>query len=112
MAHGGKREGAGRKPGPTMPAKLELAELAKGKAQAALDTLAEICSDNAQPGSARVSAAVAILDRGYGRPFQALHHAGHDGGAMASLDPTKLSLAALIELQGAMRDEAPSTNES
>jgi hypothetical protein len=76
---GGKRPGAGRKPGAVSKAKRELAEMAKDKAERALEVLAEIM-ERGESDAARVSAATAILDRGYGKPFQAVHHAGHDGG--------------------------------
>jgi hypothetical protein len=70
MPRGGKREGAGRKPGTVTKAKRELAELAKDHAEAALNTLVAIHKNDGQPASARVSAATAILDRAYGKPPQ------------------------------------------
>lgn len=75
---GGKRARAGRKPGPVSAAKRELADLAKAHAAAALQTLVSIHSDTGQSAAARVSAAVAILDRGYGRPAQMLANTGKD----------------------------------
>lgn len=72
MARGGKREGAGRKPGTVTKAKRELAEMAKDHAEAALNTLVAIHKDVAQSGPARVSAAVHIIDRAYGKPPQAI----------------------------------------
>ena len=76
---GGKRPGAGRKPGEVTKAKRELAEMAKDHAEAALDTLVSIHKNSDQPASARVAAASAILDRGYGKPPQSLEHTGKDG---------------------------------
>jgi hypothetical protein len=38
----------------------------------ALDTLASVMKDPKTPAAARISAAVALLDRGHGRPFQAV----------------------------------------
>ena len=38
----------------------------------AIDTLASIMKDPKAPSAARISAAVALLDRGHGRPFQAV----------------------------------------
>lgn len=78
---GGARPGAGRKPGKVSKAKKELMEMAKGHAPAALQTLLEI-AQKGESESARVSAATAILDRGYGRPPQALHHGGPDGSPL------------------------------
>lgn len=73
---GGKRPGAGRKPGKVSQAKRELAEMAKDHAEAALQTLVDVASNAKASESARVSAAVAILDRGYGKPFQAVQLSG------------------------------------
>ena len=67
---GGKRIGAGRKPGATSLAKRDLASLAKEHVDAALAALVEIATSG-QSESARVSAANAILDRAYGKPIQA-----------------------------------------
>jgi hypothetical protein len=47
-------------------------DLARAHTELAIDTLARIAADEAQPGAARVGAAIAILDRGYGRPAQAV----------------------------------------
>lgn len=67
--HGGARKGAGRKPGAVSRAKKDLAEAAKAHAEDALAVLVEIAKDSEAPHSARVSAANAIIDRGYGKPF-------------------------------------------
>ena len=77
--HGGVRPGAGRKPGKLSQAKRELADMAKDHAEMALRTLADIAKSG-ESEAARVSAANAILDRGYGKPPQALQHSGKDGG--------------------------------
>lgn len=65
--HGGKRAGAGRKPGRVSQAKRDLSDLAKDHAEEALATLVDVAR-NADSAGARVSAAVAILDRAYGKP--------------------------------------------
>ena len=80
--HGGPRPGAGRKPGKVSRAKLDIAERAKTHGDAALRTLAEIMQDTEAPHSARVSAANALLDRGFGRPMQAVEMTGAQGGAI------------------------------
>lgn len=72
--HGGKRPGAGRKPGRVAKAKLDIAERAKTHGNTALAVLVEVATDAEQPAAARVSAANALLDRGYGRPMQAVDH--------------------------------------
>ncbi len=77
--HGGKRAGAGRKVGAVSQVKRDLSDMAKDHAEAALGTLARIMVDEGQPGSARVSAANALLDRGYGKPVQGIDHKSTDG---------------------------------
>jgi len=79
MARGGKREGAGRKPGVVSEAKRELSDMAKDHADNALFVLAQIMANEAEPAAARVSAANAILDRGYGKPPQAITGPGPNG---------------------------------
>lgn len=77
--HGGPRPGAGRKPGKVSKAKLDIAERAKRYGEAALLTLAEIMTDTDAPHSARVAAANALLDRGYGKPTQGVEMSGDVG---------------------------------
>lgn len=87
---GGKRAGAGRKPGSRARATREqkgtLGELARQYTDAAMATLAHVAAKG-ESETARVAASIAILDRGYGRPVQALQH----GGAVGTFDPTKLT---------------------
>jgi hypothetical protein len=45
---------------------------ARDRTQDAIDTLASIMRDPKAPAAARVSAAQALLDRGYGKPAQAI----------------------------------------
>ena len=70
-SHGGTREGSGRPAGSvnkaTSELKLNLTELARQHTNDALDTLVEVMKLG-QSDSARIAAATAILDRGYGRP--------------------------------------------
>lgn len=72
--HGGKRAGAGRKPGGANRATIEmgrtLSEMARELAPDALQVLAHIMRSG-KTETARLAAANALLDRGYGRPFQA-----------------------------------------
>ena len=69
-SHGGNREGSGRPAGAvnkaTSELKLNLSELACEYTKDALGTLVEVMQSS-QSDSARI-AAIAILDRGYGRP--------------------------------------------
>lgn len=105
---GGKREGAGRRPGRVSAAKRALAEMARDHAEGALETLASIHADKTQPASARVSAATAILDRAYGKPPQALEHTGKDGGPITTATVFDLSKMTDAELE-AYRTLAAST---
>jgi len=80
---GGKRPGAGRPKGAKARATIEqkgtLEELARAHTATALMTLVTI-STSGESEAARVSAANALLDRGYGKPRQAVEHSGADGG--------------------------------
>ena len=68
---GGARDGAGRPTGAINKASLaqsqRLSELAKTYTEDALNTLIDVAR-NGRTDAARVSAANAILDRGYGKP--------------------------------------------
>ena len=70
-SHGGMREGSGRPSGAankaTSELKLNLSELAREYTNDALNTLVDVMQSS-QSDSARIAAATAILDRGYGRP--------------------------------------------
>lgn len=80
MANGGKRPGAGRPKGSvnraTKEAGASFAELARQHTADALKTLVEVCNNKRATDSARVTAANSILDRGYGKPAQAVLHQG------------------------------------
>lgn len=45
-------------------------ELAREQSEVAITTLSNLCQDSKTPPSARVAAASALLDRGYGKPTQ------------------------------------------
>ena len=84
MLRGGKRPGAGRPKGVKSTVKVRgpvdkhvaLSELAREHTADALKTLVDICKDKETPAAARVSAASALLDRGYGKPRQEVEHSG------------------------------------
>lgn len=57
----------------------QITELARKHTDLALNTLAEIAGDKKATHSARVAAATALLDRGWGKPRQALEHSGPEG---------------------------------
>lgn len=79
--HGGKRPGAGRRPGQKTAKTLEIEAAAKKYANDALKALLHVATKGKNE-SARVAAATALLDRGYGRPRQALEHTGEGGGPL------------------------------
>lgn len=58
----------------------ELRELARVQTKLALDTLIDVCRSKKAPSAARVAAAEALLNRGYGKPVQAVEASGPDGG--------------------------------
>jgi hypothetical protein len=69
---GGARPGAGRPAGSPNRAGRELREAASKHTDEALAVLVALMNDVEQPGSVRVSAAQAVLDRGHGKPMQAV----------------------------------------
>lgn len=71
MAQGGKRAGAGRPKGKVSQAKRDIAEMARDHGEAALRVLLHVATQG-ETEAARVSAANALLDRGYGKAPQAL----------------------------------------
>jgi len=77
--------------------------LARQWTEAAIQTLADIMQDPSQPARARVAAAEALLDRGYGKPTQPI--AGDD-----TMDPIRVALEqetlrAFLEAVAARRGE-------
>lgn len=76
---GGARPGAGRPKGVPNKATREIREIAQEYTDKAIRALADIV-ENGESEAARVSAANALLDRGYGKPAQSLGDA--DGNAI------------------------------
>ena len=64
------QKGKSGNPGGRPKANQELKDAARAHTKEAVATLAEILADKKQPAPARVSAANALLDRGYGKPHQ------------------------------------------
>jgi hypothetical protein len=99
---GGRRPGAGRPKGKqsktTIKAKATISELAQKHAPDALKALVEIATKG-ESESARVSAANALLDRGYGKPSQAHQHSGPNGGPIPTIDLTNATEQQLDALE-------------
>lgn len=84
----------GRKKGVPNKATASLKDAAQVYTEQALATLASIMLSASEGGAARVAAANALLDRGYGKPKQSVEASGPDGGAIetkATIDPASLS---------------------
>jgi hypothetical protein len=67
-----EKRGRGRPPGSPNKATAAVKEAAQSFTTDALETLASIMRDPEHPAAARVSAANALLDRGHGKPAQAI----------------------------------------
>lgn len=68
-----------------------LTELARTQTEAAVQALTEVMLNKKAPAAARVTAACALLDRGYGRPNQTMEmlaHLEHTGLSPDLTDPT------------------------
>ena len=61
-------------------ATADIRSLARAQTGLAIRTLTGICGSKAAPAAARVSAAAALLDRGWGKAPQV--HSGEDGGSI------------------------------
>ena len=81
--------------------KVDMRERVRLHAGAAIDTLLAVMSDSKAPPAGRVSAAIAILDRGYGRPAQAVHQ-------HVTRHVDELSDAELIAIAGGGESDAES----
>jgi hypothetical protein len=73
----------------------EVTELARSAAPEAVKALVNIMNDSEAPPTARIAAATAILDRGFGRPAQSVDVSG----AVVVHDLTRLTDAQLDELE-------------
>jgi len=96
MSGGGSKPGerrGGRKAGTPNKVTAELAGLARVHTPEALAALVLVMNDPEEPGAARVSAANSLLDRGHGKPRQALEHGGDGGGPIQIILDAKDSMA-------------------
>ncbi|MDQ8730550.1 hypothetical protein [Bradyrhizobium sp. LHD-71] len=91
----------------------DLRSLARSLTRAALDTLEAVMqADDATP-AVRVSAANAILERGWGKPTQPAEAAGNDQRALSELSTAELiARVAAILAQPAEGDRGQGTGEA
>lgn len=93
----------------------EVRRLAKALTVEAIGTLADVMRNKRAPAAARVSAAEALLNRGWGKPSQAVEVQGPDGGpvqvgigaALLSSDAIAKAQAALLRAIADACDAAP-----
>lgn len=98
MFEKGKSGNPGGRPTYRLPDGRTIGEAARDVAPTAIDTLVAICGDANAPTAARVSAATAILDRGFGKPTQPISGDDDRPPIEMALDMTKLSEAVLREI--------------
>lgn len=98
MPRGGKREGAGRKPGSLNKATADIREAAQVYTDEALQVLASVMRGDF-PAAARVSAAQALLDRGHGKPAQSVEL----DATMRTLPAEELSEGELLAIAAGSR---------
>src|SRR5436309_8237921 len=79
------RKGISGNPGGRPKVLGDVQELAREKSPEAIDTLSNIMRDDKAPPAARVAAANALLDRGYGKPTQPISQ------TLARVDPATMS---------------------
>src|SRR6185503_7864885 len=81
----------------------DVQELARERSPEALNLLANVMRDEKAPPAARVAAANALLDRGYGKPTQPISQ------TLTKIDPSTMSdeeLAAIVQ-NGIQADVRP-----
>jgi len=106
---GGPRPGAGRPVGAVQRARPEqkktLSDLAREHTADALNVLVLIATQG-ESEAARVSAANALLDRGYGKPQQSVEMSGPEGGPVEIDDRAAAArIAALLTAARSRRDD-------
>lgn len=84
-------------------APIEIRSLARQHTEMAVRVLGSIMTDNKAPQSARVAAAQALLDRGWGKPDQTTHIVKHD---VSDLTDAEI-IARLAELRGDGATDGP-----
>ena len=101
------QKGQSGDPGGRPKVVAEVKELAREHTAEAIHTLVSIMSHPKAAPAARVSAANALLDRGYGKPPQHQHITGEDGPRFAALlpEPCKTVEEWAAQCGGSIADE-------
>lgn len=113
MARGGKRDGAGRKPGAPNKASAERQKRVAATGITPLDYMLKVMRDNKADASRRDEMAKAAAP--YVHPkLASMQHTGRNGGPIQTVDLTKLSGDELAQLEsifgplaGSGDDDAP-----
>ena len=98
----------GRPRGSVTKSKLELRDLAREYTEVALRTLVEVCR-RGDSDSSRVSAANALLDRGYGKPLQGINIENDGAPIPVTVDWANVPTAAMQALLAARIAEEDET---
>lgn len=85
-----------------------LKDFARGQTEQAVKTLVAVMNSKKAPAASRVSAACALLDRGYGKPTQRSELAGKDGdGLLPEVDVSVIAReVAFLLRMGAEAEDA------
>jgi Family of unknown function (DUF5681) len=106
------KSGQSGNPGGRPKAIIEVAAAARERTTEAIETLAAIMRDTNAPPSARVSAATALLDRGWGKASQTID-LRHNGDLRTLTDDELIAIAAgEIATPNGGRDLAAAPNNS
>ena len=83
------KKGVSGNPGGRPSGVGEIRDIARLHTDEAIQTLVTVMNDSKAPPSARVGAATAVLDRGWGRPLQSIS---------ASIDANRVTVSESLEL--------------
>ncbi len=84
--------GVSGNPGGRPKVTAQVIESAREHSPAAISTLVEIMNDHSAPHAARIAAANALLDRGYGKPPQTVHPYGIESEPERNTDEIRESI--------------------
>ena len=93
----GQSGNPGGRPKKLLPDGRSLTDLCRIHTETAVATLGEIMLDDEAPHAARVSAATAILDRGWGRPKQEIEAGDNMVGMLADIIAARRAKVAKLD---------------